>query len=640
MPEPKAGIIFDKRYLILKELGAGGMGKVYHAKQVDADREVAIKTLRVAVQDDESKTRFFREFKLLSELKHPHIMTVYGLSLDSSSNPYAICEYLEGTSLRDYLANGSLSWNESARIAAEVADALHYAHQNGIIHRDLKPENIMLVNQPHLHFVKVIDFGLSRVMQDGNQKLTGTGQLLGSPQYMSPEQSRQAADHRSDIYSLGCILFEMLSGQALFPADDAIAALYLHSNESATNRFISIQQPIPERLLDLLADMLAKKPDERCQSSEEVNRRLRQIIEEPGKSVAQKSRKKKINTRIIFAAMLMIACVGITLFALKRILPELQKPAAFEAPAKSFRGEVITVDREIQRHHIAQMENTIVPVPKDVTYRKMNELLLRLEPLENRANDFKEKYMVYWLESVCYANLDDSENRLKYLALSLQQLRSRKGKKFAEEPVTLSVMANTLRSLHRDAEAKIHALEAFRLGAEFEKLTKKGVKIPTVLADIFINSGAWSSVTSNIVLVEILMSQGNFAEAEKYAKPVFELELTNFPQTRAGNATITGTLYYATCLVKNGKKDEGVKTVEQVLSVVNKPGDIPIREQRPNELRAVASDILRVYQSACIWFDDNKLPKLVEKYEKKAEEYANYYQLQKYWSHIWKSRHS
>lgn len=639
MPEPKAGIIFDKRYLILKELGAGGMGKVYHAKQVDADREVAIKTLRVAVQDDESKTRFFREFKLLSEFKHPHIMTVYGLSLDSNSNPYAICEYLEGTSLRDYLANGSLSWNESAQIAAEVADALHYAHQNGIIHRDLKPENIMLVNKPHPHFVKVIDFGLSRVLQDGNQKLTGTGQLLGSPQYMSPEQSRQAADHRSDIYSLGCIIFEMLSGQALFPADDAIAALYLHSNESATHRFISIQQVIPERLLDLLADMLAKNPDERCQSSEEVSRRLRRIIEEPGKSVTQKSRKKKNTTRIIFAAFVMIACVAITLIALKRILPGVQKPAAFEAPGKSFLGEVITVDREIQRLHVAQMEDIIVPVPKDVTNKKMNELLLRLQPLERRAKDFKEKYMVYWLESVCYANLGDYENRYKCLELSLEQLRSRKGKKFAEEQVTLGVMANTLRLLHRDAEARNYAMEAFRLGANFEKLKNMGVKIPTVLADVFINSGGWSNVTSNVVLVEILMSEGNFVEAEKYAKPVFELELSNFPQTRAGNATITGTLYYATCLLKNGKKDEAVKTVERVLSVVNKPGDIPIREQRPNELRAVASDILRVYQSACIWFDDNNLPKLVEKYEKKAEQYAIYYQLQEFWSKLWRSRH-
>ncbi len=635
MAEPKTGIIFDKRYLILKELGSGGMGLVFHAKQVDADREVALKTLRLAVQDEESKARFFREFQVLSELKHPHIMTVYGLSLDSDSNPYAICEYLEGTSLRTYLANGALPWNETARIAIEIADALQFAHQNGIIHRDLKPENIMLVSKPHPNFVKVIDFGLSRVIQEGSQKLTGTGQLLGSPLYMSPEQTRQAADHRSDIYSLACIMFEMLSGQYLFPADDAVAAIYLHSNESATNRFVSISQIIPEKLLNLLADMLAKNPDERCQSAEEVSRRLKEVLLNPGKSVKQKPRSKNVRHKhTIITATLMIASVALTLLSIQKINPAVHKPTVFQATPKSLRGELIAIDREMHTLHSAQMESTIVQVPKDVIKKKTENFLLRLKPWESKAKNFREKYMVYWLESTCYRNLEDVENHLKYIQLCLELLRSREGTPYAEEASTLAMISTDLHTLQKNSEAKQYALEAVKLSDRLTKMAARGENIPTVTGDTLKNSPGWAGPQADMVLIQLYMEEKNFKEAEKYARAVHEGEIVRYPQGRAGNATITGTIYYANCLEKLNKKEQAIEAVSKIMDALNKPGDIPARPERPNEQRAVASDILRVYYTGCLWFKDNKLPKLCEKYAKRAIDYAKHYQLEEFWNDL------
>ena len=326
---PKIGQVFQNRYLILSELGRGGAGLVYKAKQVDADREVAIKVLRLEKRgDSETVARFFREFRLLSTLTHPHIMTVYGVSLDSDSSPYAICEFVDGASLsRQVYAEERLDWKTIVQILLQISEACQYAHEQGVVHRDLKPDNILLQQKPQADFVKILDFGLSKVFIDAppDAKLTMTGQLIGTPHYMSPEQAGMKADARTDIYALGCILFELLRGEHLFDADTSMGIIYRQINEDPQDRLVSIDGLVPEKLFSILSQLLEKDPEHRFASMADLSEELRALLSDPGKLITgadwkiisdkTKYRKKGLRTSLIIAAVvILVANCGFFLF--------------------------------------------------------------------------------------------------------------------------------------------------------------------------------------------------------------------------------------------------------------------------------------------------------------------------------------
>jgi len=282
--KPRIGEIYQERYRIISELGAGGMGFVYRAEQIDANREVALKLLHSdKIEDQETVARFYREFKNLSQLSHPNIMTLYGLALDDESVPFAICEYLDGVSLRSLLAAGPLPCQRALKITIQICHAMQYAHEQGILHRDLKPDNVIIMQRPEPDFVKLVDFGLSRALQtiSDPQKLTATGTLVGSPQYMSPEQITGKAVPQSDIYALGCLLFELLSGKALFEGDSPAAVVYRQINESPSMRLRVLESGVSARLLLIISKMLQKDPDQRYQSMAEVASELEAVLEDP-----------------------------------------------------------------------------------------------------------------------------------------------------------------------------------------------------------------------------------------------------------------------------------------------------------------------------------------------------------------------
>jgi len=313
---PKVGKIFQDRYLILDELGAGGMGLVFKAKQLDADREVALKLMRQEkILDEESVARFYREFKLLNRLSHPHVMLVYSLALDENKFPYAVCEYLEGKSLRQVISQSdSLPWQRAVKIASQIADAMRYIHEHGIIHRDLKPDNVILQDRPAPDFVKLVDFGLSSdfVSVSNEQKLTWTGQLVGSVAYMSPEQATGKADVRSDIYAFGCVLFEMLAGEPLFTADTTAGALFKHCNDDPHQRFQRIAKA-PASLFDVLSRCLEKKPELRYQSMSELHEDLQPVLGEKQTLVKGSSYKKQAGSNakwIGVVAALVVVVIG------------------------------------------------------------------------------------------------------------------------------------------------------------------------------------------------------------------------------------------------------------------------------------------------------------------------------------------
>src|SRR5579864_6693360 len=223
-------------YEILAPIGAGGMGEVYRARDHRLDRDVAVKVLPEAfASDPEALRRFEREAKAVAALSHPNILAIHDFG-DSRGVRFAVMELLEGETLRERLKRAALGWRKAAEIAAAIADALTAAHAKGIIHRDLKPENIFLTSGG---LVKILDFGIARVSRQGvvrepavaadaETELVHTtpGVVVGTVGYMSPEQLRaEPVDGRSDIFSLGCVLYEMVSGKKAFGRKSAAESI-------------------------------------------------------------------------------------------------------------------------------------------------------------------------------------------------------------------------------------------------------------------------------------------------------------------------------------------------------------------------------------------------------------------------------
>ncbi|MBX9723380.1 MAG: serine/threonine protein kinase, partial [Candidatus Obscuribacterales bacterium] len=212
------GAVLNGRYEILAELGEGGFATVYKSKDLQLNRELAIKVVKAAGLGD-SMARFQREAKLLGGLSHKNIVSVYSFDLLEDQTPFIAMEYLQGKSLLQLIGQqGALEFSQLKSIMVQVCAGLSYAHKAGAIHRDLSPANIFLIGDDADPLVKILDFGLSRIFgENTGAALTTTGMLVGNPPYMSPEQARGAAlDHSSDIYSIGCVFYECFSGKSAF----------------------------------------------------------------------------------------------------------------------------------------------------------------------------------------------------------------------------------------------------------------------------------------------------------------------------------------------------------------------------------------------------------------------------------------
>jgi serine/threonine-protein kinase len=268
------------RYEITGTLGRGAMGIVYQAHDPLIERTVAIKTVACAgLTSDETaefEQRFFREAKSAGRLNHPNIVTIHDVGR-SDDLAFIAMEFLAGRSLRDILDSGVvLPLERVAEIAAAIADGLAFAHANGVVHRDIKPANIMVLDSG---IVKIADFGIA-LLPSGSLTMVGTS--LGSPKYMSPEQVLgQKADGRSDIFSLGAVLYEMLTGRAPFAGDDLNAILYqvLNGAPSLPSR---CNPRLPQAFDRIVARAMEKDPDKRYQHAAEVAADLRSDYRSPG----------------------------------------------------------------------------------------------------------------------------------------------------------------------------------------------------------------------------------------------------------------------------------------------------------------------------------------------------------------------
>ena len=287
MTQPR---LLGGRYELDGIVGRGGMAEVFRARDIRLDRIVAVKTLRDDLARDQTfQARFRREAQSAASLNHPSIVAVYDTGEDMAGHtpvPYIVMEYVDGRTLRDLLRDDRRLLPERAMdITDGVLRALEYSHRNGIVHRDIKPGNVMLTRAGD---VKVMDFGIARAVSDAQATMTQTAQVIGTAQYLSPEQARgERVDARSDLYSTGCLLYELLTGRPPFTGDSPVAIAYQHVREN----------PIPPSRVDpeipgwadaIVLKAMAKDPGDRYQSAGEMSNDIQRALQ--GMPVAASTR--------------------------------------------------------------------------------------------------------------------------------------------------------------------------------------------------------------------------------------------------------------------------------------------------------------------------------------------------------------
>ncbi|UGQ15228.1 protein kinase [Yinghuangia sp. ASG 101] len=268
------------RYELGRQLGRGGMAEVSMAHDVRLGRTVAVKTLRPDLaQDPVARSRFGREAQNAASLNHPAIVSVYDTGEDRVGEelvPFIVMECVEGRTVRELLVEGSpIPQEQALRITEGVLEALEYSHRHGIIHRDIKPANVIITNSGS---VKVMDFGIARAMHSAATTMTQTGMVMGTPQYLSPEQALgRTVDARSDLYSSGCLLYELLALRPPFNGDTPLSVVYQHVQDDPRPPSASVPG-VPPHLDAITLKALAKNPDDRYQTAEEFRMDVRRAL--------------------------------------------------------------------------------------------------------------------------------------------------------------------------------------------------------------------------------------------------------------------------------------------------------------------------------------------------------------------------
>ncbi|MBE2251854.1 MAG: protein kinase [Myxococcus sp.] len=306
---PLVGRVIGGRYRLDSLLAAGGMGEVYRATHVELGRPLALKLMRPELSGDAGFVdRFRREAMTASRLGHPHIVDIIDSGRSDEGQFYFVMEFLDGKTLSQVMAQGPVPLPVALELVTQTAEALDVAHRAGVVHRDLKPDNVLVLERAGKPFVKLVDFGIAKVVTPApDQKQTTHGVIMGTPQYMAPEQAAGVAlDARADVYALGLILFEVLTGRPPLTGETAALVMSAHISQRAP----PLPPRFPASLSALVAKMLAKRPGERPQTMAEVSSALA--------SAPRTLAKSKPSTALVVTAVgVLLGGLGVGVMALR-----------------------------------------------------------------------------------------------------------------------------------------------------------------------------------------------------------------------------------------------------------------------------------------------------------------------------------
>ena len=330
-------------YRITERLGEGGMGQVYKARHQQLNRTVALKVIRREhLANPNAVRRFQREAQAAAQLAHPNIVTLYDAGQVNDVHFLAM-EYVAGIDLAQRVAKkGPLPVAEACEYIRQAALGLQHAHERGLVHRDIKPANLLLAKTATGVVVKVLDMGVARVhgteeTDDAQQPLTQDGSVMGTPDFMAPEQAKNSRkiDHRADLYSLGCTLFYLLTGKVPFPGGTTVEKLLMHQLEEAP-RVDTLRPDTPPAVVKIIQQLLAKRPEDRGATAADLARDLAHIDDKAAPAPPRRRRGLLVGS-VAGAALLLLASVGVAWWALTEPEP-LPAPAVTPAPRPTMAG--------------------------------------------------------------------------------------------------------------------------------------------------------------------------------------------------------------------------------------------------------------------------------------------------------------
>lgn len=466
--------ILDERYRIISILGEGGMGSVYKAEEIGLQRMVALKILQPWLAgDEEQRKRFAREGQALSSLCHKNLIMFYRLGLWQNLYPYIAMEFLSGKSLLEVIQQtGPLQPRRALELMNQVCEGMEHAHRAGIIHRDLKPGNLMLVDK-EVGLLKVVDFGLARL--DGSaikQGLTQTGALIGSVHYMSPEQcTGKKADARSDVYAVGCILFEILTGTPPFTADNPVGLLHLHATEPVPPIVLPGGEAIPPGLEALIQKALCKDVDQRYQTMRAMQKDMELVLAGKGGQITvEATRMKTVPSQLWSKSATMIAIVAIATIGTIATLAGLnsadsnkliiQKRTVHRKKGVSVRTELHQIYKQTER--------------EDITPNELKTALVRVEENLRRIPENEPAFKVQagllaaWIcQMLLYRERQNCQTwRTRAIALIHQALRSVQGRNLRCEATILTRLGNLYAAGEDFRKAKTCFLEALSIAGK------------------------------------------------------------------------------------------------------------------------------------------------------------------------------
>lgn len=485
--------LFSTNYEFLGTIGTGGMSVIYKARQLLLDKTVAIKMLHSHLLNENSIMRFQREAKAASSMKHPNVIAVHDFGISKQGQPYMVMDFIDGKTLAQLLTErGALPLPEAMDIFLAVCAALEHAHKNNLLHRDLKPSNVMLRDTEGGYDVFLVDFGIAKIIdaESGGvaQQLTQTGEVMGSPLYMSPEQCMgKKLDQRSDIYSLGCILYEAVVGVPPHRGETMLETIFKHLNEAAVPLHdVRTDITFPAAFEDLVTKLLATHPDDRIQTISEVKQGLLNIQAgalkgtTPARVIAPFKLNISKQTTVI-AAGTSLAVIGAValIFAINNL--NIAQRLKSTADAQMMEVEAGLKDK---KGASSQPLKTVGELVGDPTLQNLNQLSLTTDKvdLENSSVNDSALYALSKLTELKTLNLSHTEitdnAMLPILKLkSLTTLQLRRTKLSAKALMQLKALTN-LRHLDLDDTATNDgALEAFSKLPNLDSLELRNTKI-------------------------------------------------------------------------------------------------------------------------------------------------------------------